>query len=558
MGARNSLKVKNDAELLSYIINTNPVLRENVDLPVQGQSIKEIGRVIVSNERYRNAFIDTVNLIGLTMIKRNAWQNPWDFTLRGQLNYGQQIREIILDLCNVYDYNAYAENVTRFLQNEVPNVFQYIHEINFQKFYETTTSDEQLAMAFEQGDLFSFVEMAIGMLYESYQYDTYLVDKYMLQRRALDGTMTPLYIEDFNNKTTREIVAEMKACSNKMTFRSPNYNPAGIRKAVSFDEQITILNCEFDSKVTTEVLATSYFRNDAEMKTRLALADSFSDTDEARLTELLGSAFIPFTDAEKTQLQSVIGAIISREWFMDYTYAFDNGNDMKQTEFYNPSTLKNNHFLHVWRCFSTSPFESAVIITKNAPSVTAVSVSPESATMYPGQQLQLSASVTSTGFANKSVLWSINKEAEDEGASINQNGVLVVPSTYDNTKSGTAGVYTLDIETALATSDTIKVGSTTYTVGSSDDTAVKQATALVTALGTMADYNVTRTSAVVTFTEKSGHYGAGAPVVVVTTSTGKVTEATTTEAVLPTTPIIVTAKSIYNNSISDTASITIG
>ena len=558
MGARNSLKVKNDAELLSYIINTNPVLRENVDLPVQGQSIKEIGRVIVSNERYRNAFIDTVNLIGLTMIKRNAWQNPWDFTLRGQLNYGQQIREIILDLCNVYDYNEYAENVTRFLQNKVPNVFQYIHEINFQKFYETTTSDEQLAMAFEQGDLFSFVEMAIGMLYESYQYDTYLVDKYMLQRRALDGTMTPLYIENFNIKTTREIVSEMKACSNKMTFRSPNYNPAGIRKAVSFDEQITILNCEFDSKVTTEVLATSYFRNDAEMKTRLALVDSFSDTDEARLTELLGSAFISFTDAEKTQLQSVIGAIISREWFMDYTYAFDNGNDMKQTEFYNPSTLKNNHFLHVWRCFSTSPFESSVIITKNAPSVTAVSVSPESATMYPGQQLQLSASVTSTGFANKSVLWSINKEAEDEGASINQNGVLVVPSTYDNTKSGTAGVYTLDIETALAENDTIKVGTTTYTVGSSDDTAVKQATALVTALGTMADYTVTRTSAVVTFTEKSGHYGAGAPVVVVTTSTGKVTEATTTKAVLPTTPIIVTAKSIYNNSISDTASITIG
>ena len=557
MGARNSLKVKNDAELLSYIINTNPVLRENVDLPIQGQSIKEIGRIIVDNERYRNAFIDTVNLIGLTMIKRNAWENPWDFTLRGQLNYGQQIREIILDLCNVYDYNQYADNVTRFLQTKVPNVFQYIHEINFQKFYETTTSDEQLAMAFEQGDLFGFIETAIGMLYESYKYDTYLVDKYLLQRRALDGTMTPLYIANFNSKTTREIVAEMKACSNKMTFRSPNYNPAGIRKASSFEDQITILNCEFDSKVTTEVLATSYFRNDAEMKTRLALADSFAETDEARLTELLGSAFVPFTDAEKTQLQSVIGAIISREWFMDYTYAFDNGNDMKQTEFYNPSTLKNNHFLHVWRCFSTSPFESAVIITKNNPAVSSVSVSPESATMYTGQNLQLSATVTATGFANKSVLWSINKEAEDEGASINQNGVLNVPSTYDNTKSGTAGVYTLDIETALATSDTIKVGSTTYTVSAEDNTAVKQATALVTALGTMADYTVTRSNAVVTFTEKSGHYGTGAPDVTVTTTTGKVTEATTTVAVLPTTPIIVTAKSIYDDSISDTATITV-
>ena len=30
------LNVRNDAELLSYIINIEPELRENIDLPVQG------------------------------------------------------------------------------------------------------------------------------------------------------------------------------------------------------------------------------------------------------------------------------------------------------------------------------------------------------------------------------------------------------------------------------------------------------------------------------------------------------------------------------------------
>ena len=61
------LKAANNAELLSYIINVTPELRENIDLPVQGESIKEIGKIIIDNQRYRNAFINTVNLIGLTV-----------------------------------------------------------------------------------------------------------------------------------------------------------------------------------------------------------------------------------------------------------------------------------------------------------------------------------------------------------------------------------------------------------------------------------------------------------------------------------------------------------
>lgn len=105
---KGTLKTVKSAELLSYIINVTPELRDDIDLPVQGQDIKPIGRIIVNNERYKNAFINTVNLIGLTVIKRNGWDNPWDFTKRGTLKYGQQVREIIQDLANVYDYNTYA------------------------------------------------------------------------------------------------------------------------------------------------------------------------------------------------------------------------------------------------------------------------------------------------------------------------------------------------------------------------------------------------------------------------------------------------------------------
>ena len=431
---KNIIKATTDSELLSYIINVTPELQSEIDLPVQGESIAPIGKIILNNQRYKNAFINTVNLIGLTIIKRNGWDNPWEFTKRGTLRFGQQIRELVLDLCNVYDYNTNFSDKDRFLQTEVPNVFNYLHEVNFQKFYQTTTSDAQLAMAFDtEGGLFDFIDEAISMLYESLKYDTYLVDKYMLCKRIVDGTVTSVKITDYATLTPRQRVAFMKNYSNKMTFRSPNYNPAGIRRATRFSDQMLIMNTEFEADMSTDVLATSYFRNEAEFKTNMALIDSFSDMDTARLSELLGSAYVAFTDAEKTALAKVPAVIISREWFMDYDYALDNASGMKQTEFYNPTTLENNHFLHAWRVFSTSPFENAIVFTSDTPAVSSVTVSPATATISAGMDIKLSATVATTGFANKAVQWTIDDaDGEQTGhpVVVDVDGTLHVPVDY--------------------------------------------------------------------------------------------------------------------------------
>lgn len=564
MGTRNSLKAKSSAELLSYIINVTPELRDNINLPVQGESIAPIGKIIMNNDRYRNAFINTVNLIGLTVIKRNGWDNPWDFTKRGTLRFGQQIREIMNDLCNVYDYNENFSDKDRFLSTVVPNVLNYMHEVNFQKFYQTTTSDAQLAMAFETEDLFTYIDDAISMLFESLKYDTYIVDKYMLCKRIVDGTMTSYKITDFATKTTREIVAEMKGVSNKMTFRSPNYNPAGIRKATRFEDQICIVNTDFDAKITTEVLATSYFRNDAEMKTQLALIDGFANHDTGRLAELLGTAYVPFTDAELTALAKVPAVVISREWFMDYDYALNTESGEKTTEFYNPTTLENNHFLHAWKVFSTSPFENACVFEQDDITVTSVSVSPSTATVSKGQNLQFSSSVSTTGFANKGVLWSINSVAETAGAEIDQSGLLVVPSSYTSTGSGTAGVYTIAIPTILETGDVVKVNGVSYTVdASTEDTIAKQITAMKTAFNTTAitgTLTISGTSTTTVLTESSGNYGHAEPVfefIPATGSDGSCTITETTPGVVPNNTIYVTATSVYDNTKSADAKVTV-
>lgn len=452
--SQKALSANTSAELLSYIINVTPELSGEIDLPVQGASIAPIGKIIINNQRYRNAFINTVNLIGLTVIKRNAWDNPWDFTKRGTLRFGQQIREIINDLCNVYDYNSNFSDKDKFLDTVVPNVFNYMHEVNFQKFYQTTTSDSQLAMAFETEDLFSYIDNCISMLYESLKYDTYLVDKYMLCRRILDGTMTSIKINNYSSLTPRQRVSNLKSTSNKFTFRSPNYNPAGVRRATSFDDQILIVNTEFEADFSTEVLATSFFKDEADMKARLVLIDGFDNHDSARLTELLGSSYTAFTETELAELATIPAVLISREWFMDYDYALDTASGEKMTEFYNPTTLENNHFLHAWRVFSTSPFENGAVFTSETPSVTSVTVSPSTATVTAGQGVQLTTTVVTVGFANKAVHWAVDSTSEAAGVTISDTGYLMLPSTavsastvtvtatsiYDKTVTGTATI----------------------------------------------------------------------------------------------------------------------
>ena len=466
--SQGNLNVTNSAELLSYVINQTPVLRENIDLPVQGESISPIGKIIMSNVAYKNAFLNTINLIGLTVITRNHWENPWKaFTDKGNLSYGQQVREIIVDIANIYDYNEMVNKPEQMLKTEVPNVLSYLHEINYQKFYKTTTSDEQMAMAFEREDLFTLIDQIVNSLYEGMEYDYYQVSKYVLARRVLEGTVTAVQIPNFANLTDRDVVAFIKGYSNDMTFRSPKFNPAGIRKATDFEDQFAIVSTKFDGKFTTNVLATSYFKSDAEMKANYALCDGFGNFDMPRLNEVFAkrdangaivpneyvAGYEPLTSAELTALNEIPVAIIGRDFFQMYKYGLDNMAEGRQTEFFNPQTLRTNHWLHTWGVVSSSPFENAIVFTQTAQAVSSVTVSPATATVSKGQELQLSAVVVTTGFANKAVYWSVDSDAYADGVRISDEGKLIVPSDatvesitvtatsiYDNTVSGTATI----------------------------------------------------------------------------------------------------------------------
>ena len=445
--AKTNLKVNNDTELLSYIINNSPILKKEIDLPKRDSNLGDYGRLIFNNERYRNDFLNTVNIIGLTVFTRNRWDNPWEnFTNKGHLDFGDSIRETILDLVKSHKYDANSEDLaTDILKEEEPAFMQYIHHVNFQQYYKTTTALKDWLMAFEEGGVIELVEEAVAMLIESYNYDKYLLDKYMLCRRIVDGTLTVNSID--TTKDIREQVSSMKSVSNRMTFRSPNFNYVGIRRASKFDEQYLILNTEYDARVDTEVLATSFFRDSADFKTHHALIDSFKDTDTERLLDLLDDVRETlFTADELAVLEKVVAVVIDKDFFQDYEYNISADGKL-QTEFFNPATLKTNHYLHVWGVFSTSPFSNACVFAEiDSSDITVTGITVQGTNEYTFNandrlDLQLNILVDGSPLANKAYTISVTDTTGQVKA-------------YDTGKvlirgKGTTGTATLTITSVL-------------------------------------------------------------------------------------------------------------
>ncbi len=114
---------------------------------------------------------------------------------------------------------------------------------------------------------------------------------------------------------------------------------------------------------------------------------------------------------------------------------------------------------------------------------------------------------------------------------LNGRIVLVDDNVPTETVYSSAGVYTVTVGGTLASGDKITVAGKTATLNStSAASAGAAAGAVVTALGTMDEYTVTRSDGVITFTEKAGYYGTGAPDAEIESTAGTVEVDTTTAA----------------------------
>lgn len=436
----NAIRNNASANYRDYV----PAARQDVE------SIREIGAIIMDYPALQNEFLSAlVNRIGRVMITSKSYENPWAIFKKGLLEFGETIEEIFVNIAKPFEYDpAVAES--KVFAREIPDVRAAFHILNYQKFYKSTIQNEQLRQAFLSWDgITDLISKIVEAMYTGANYDEFQTMKYMLAKNILNGRLNAVQIPTVSEGNMKSIVGTVKGVSNNYEFMSNKYNVAGVATYSSKDEQYFIIDSNFDATMDVEVLASAFNMDRAAFIGHRVLIDSFGELDTERLNLLFAADpnYVPITDVELTALKQIPAVLVDRNWFM----VFDNM--MNFTEQYNGEGLYWNYWYHTWKTFSVSPFANASVFVPGVPSVTSVSVSPESATISPGQTILLSATVDTANFASKAVNWTVTPETE--GVTVSVLGELSV----DNSVTGT----TLTV-TATSVVDSSKSDSATITV----------------------------------------------------------------------------------------------
>lgn len=393
-------------------------------------SVKEIGGIIMQMPQLQNEFLSNlVNLIGNQIITSKLWSNPWSVFKKGTMGYGMTEEEIFVDLTKGFPYDpGYAE--AKVFEREKPDVRAAFHVLNCQTFYKTTVQQQDLRKAFrDENGIQALVSKITEALYTSANYDEFCSMKYLLASQILKGLVYPVDVSSASTGETlqKEYAVKFRAVSNNFEFLSDKYNPAGVHNFVLRDDQYIIMQADTNAQFSVSVLAYAFNMSEANFLAHLKLVDSFGDNDYARLQDLYGNDGVQIqvpNSGTIAALNAIPAVIVSKDFFRVYD------NMTAANEIVNPQGLYWNYFLHRWLTYSVSPFENAAVFVPTAPTVTAISLSPASATVAPGDTVAFTPTVTYTGFAPHGVIYSVSGNNSDD-TFITAGGILHVAADED-------------------------------------------------------------------------------------------------------------------------------
>ena len=397
-----------------------------IDIPDNTRSIHKLGDFIMSYQPYQNAFVDAlVNRIAMVIVTSRMWSNPWARFKQGTMEFGETVEEVFVNIAKPHSFDpAVAEKEV--FKIEKPDVRAAFHTMNWQKFYKVSISTAQLRQAFLSAEgITDLIAYIVDSLYTAMNYDEWLAMKYMVLRSVLNGYVYPVatLAVTGDGADPKDSIVKYRQYTNALTYLSTDYNMAGVFNSTPVEDQVIIVPAEVEAVQGVDVLANAFNLTYADyISTRIGI-DSFeftaSETD--RLNELFGDDpdYEPIGGADLTLLQKVNAFKCDERWFM----IFDNFQEM--TQLYNGEGLYWQYWLHAWKTFSISPFANAIVFTSSANEITGVTVSPSTAKVAQGTDIQMTATVAGDGVYKKTVTWEIAAGASGSLAS----GTKIDPSS---------------------------------------------------------------------------------------------------------------------------------
>ena len=425
----------NGVKLLNTIrANSSAVYQDRIP-EATAENIHDIGDAILSFEAQANEFVNAlVNRIGLVILNNRMASNPLAALKKGRLAVGETIEEVYIDVIKAQTYDPRSAQDTLF-KRHLPNVLSVFHSVNSELNYPLTISNEQLRKAFLSYDsLDRFIAGLVDSMYKSATLDEFILMKQLISEYGEGGRFIIEPITAVTDAATaREAMIKIKAISDGMTIFNNAMNYAGVWTFTPKEDQYLITTPDFNARMDVDVLAAAFHMDKADFAGHVIVVDNLGDLADNGIEAIL----------------------VDKNWYQVYDYL----RTFKTA--YNGEGLYWNYFYHVWTVYSLSPFSNAVAFGSTTATVTALSVTPATATVKAGGSVQLETAVTGAGNPTSKCTFAISGNTDPE-TTVSTMGRVILGSLEKGSEGASENQITV---TATSVQDTTKTATCTITVG---------------------------------------------------------------------------------------------
>ena len=382
-------------------------------------SLQSIGQIFMTYPDILNEYLTSLwNKVGAVRMRYREYTNPLSAAFRkGELGLGEFVEEIFVGLCQAHQFDPESAETTVF-QREIPDVKAAYHKLSLQVYYKQTIQENELEMAFTSWEnVDRLTELIVARMYNAGEYDEYQAILQLIAQNILDGTIKVVQVPLTPEPPASFLTKMILSTSDEFTLMSRNYNYSGGHTLTPKEDQFLLGTSEFWATQNVDVYAVSFNMNKVEFMGHRILINKLGDIDRERLNALFGGqpGYEEIGSSDLEELNKISAVLLDREWVQLYTKL-----RRTVTDPYNGDGLYFSYKYHMWDVLASSPFSNAAVFSlAGKPTVT-----PSEVTMPKGvaTSFVITANVTTTGFASKTVTWEITSGTEGVDATITPLG----------------------------------------------------------------------------------------------------------------------------------------
>lgn len=363
------MAVKNSTILHKIWLNATNDYQQRVPDPTQ-HDISQTMKALFSpmNGKLYNEFIyGFINLIGQQRIHSKQWDNRLRRFKQTSVMYGQTIQESAPKWIEAHAYDDASEDLLRMHR---PEFEVWYHSMNRQDKYAISIVRPEIMRAFrDEYGLNRLINSIMQVPINSDNYDEYRI---MIQLLAEYEERWGFFKESMpiptDEESAKALLKSIRAYAETLQFPSALYNASDVSVPTfaNPNELVLFITPQVKASLDVDALAAVFNLDKADIPYTIIVIDE-----------------MPIPNAY---------ALLTTDAFyvcQDVVY--------ETTQFYDPSNLRENHYLHHWEILSVSPFVPAILFTTATgtsiptvtQSVTGMSLTAAPTTVVPGETVQI-------------------------------------------------------------------------------------------------------------------------------------------------------------------------